>query len=92
MAIWIEENAKVIVQGITGKQGLFHTEKMVEYGTDIVGGVTPGKGGTKAVKGKVDVFNSVLDAKEATDANASIIFVPPAYAGPDADAGDRGHV
>ena len=70
-----------MVQGITGSEGTFHSKQMIEYGTNIVSGVTPGKGGTKAVDGKVDVFNSVLDAKKATDANASIIFVPPAYAG-----------
>ena len=81
MSIIVNKNTRVIVQGITGSEGTFHSKQMIEYGTNIVSGVTPGKGGTKAVDGKVDVFNSVLDAKEATDANASIIFVPPAYAG-----------
>lgn len=92
MAIWIEENAKVIVQGITGKQGLFHTEKMVEYGTDIVGGVTPGKGGQTVLDDR-PVFNSVIEAIEATNADASVIYVPPPFAGEAimeaADAFDR---
>ncbi len=92
MAIWIEENAKVIVQGITGKQGLFHTEKMVEYGTDIVGGVTPGKGGQTVLDDR-PVFNSVIEAIEATNADASVIYVPPPFAGEAimeaADAVDR---
>tara|TARA_B100000941_G_scaffold159965_1_gene113754 strand:- start:17763 stop:18635 length:873 start_codon:yes stop_codon:yes gene_type:complete len=81
MSIIVNKRTKVLVQGITGSEGTFHSKQMIEYGTNIVSGVTPGKGGTKALDGKVDVFNSVLDAKEATDANASIIFVPPAYAG-----------
>ncbi|MBK29377.1 MAG: succinate--CoA ligase subunit alpha [Euryarchaeota archaeon] len=92
MAIWIEENAKVIVQGVTGKQGLFHTEKMVEYGTDIVGGVTPGKGGQTVLDDR-PVFNSVIEAIEATNADASVIYVPPPFAGEAimeaADAFDR---
>jgi len=92
MAIWIEENAKVIVQGITGKQGLFHTEKMVEYGTDIVGGVTPGKGGQTVLDDR-PVFNSVIEAIDATNADASVIYVPPPFAGEAimeaADAFDR---
>ena len=81
MSIIVNKKTRVLVQGITGSEGTFHSKQMIEYGTNIVSGVTPGKGGTRAVDGKVDVFNSVLDAKEATDANASIIFVPPAYAG-----------
>ena len=81
MSIIVNKKTRVLVQGITGSEGTFHSKQMIEYGTNIVSGVTPGKGGAKAVDGKVDVFNSVLDAKEATDANASIIFVPPAYAG-----------
>ena len=95
MAIWIEEDAKVIVQGITGKQGHFHATKMKEYGTDIVGGVTPGKGGqTVDLDGfSVPVFNSVIDAVEATNADASVIYVPPPFAGEAimeaADAFDR---
>jgi len=83
MAVWIEEDAKVIVQGITGKQGHFHATKMKEYGTDIVGGVTPGKGGqTVDLDGfPAPVFNSVIDAVEATNADASVIYVPPPFAG-----------
>ena len=92
MSIWIEENAKVLVQGITGKQGMFHTEKMIEYGTNIVGGVTPGKGGQKVLDDR-PVFNSVIEAIEATDADASVIYVPPPFAGEAimeaADAFDR---
>ena len=95
MAIWIEEDSKVIVQGITGNQGHFHATKMKEYGTDIVGGVTPGKGGQFVdLDGfQAPVFNSVLDALEATGADASVIYVPPPYAGEAimeaADAFDR---
>lgn len=92
MSIWIEEDAKVIVQGITGKQGMFHTEKMIEYGTNIVGGVTPGKGGQSVLDNR-PVFNSVLEAIEATNADASVIYVPPPFAGEAimeaADAFDR---
>lgn len=74
MAILLDKNTKVIVQGITGYQGQFHTKKMINYGTNIVAGVTPGKGGQE-VEG-VPVFDSVSEAVEATGANASIIFVP----------------
>ena len=78
MAIWIPEDAKVIVQGITGRQGRFHADKMVEYGTAIVGGCTPGKGGqTVELQGRdFPVWNSVRDAVEATDADATVIYVP----------------
>ncbi|MDC0056416.1 succinate--CoA ligase subunit alpha, partial [Deltaproteobacteria bacterium] len=79
MAIWIEEDAKVLVQGITGKQGMFHAEMMIDYGTNIVGGVTPGKGG-QIVLDNIPVFDSVLDAVETTDADASVIYVPPPFA------------
>lgn len=78
MSIFINKDTKVIVQGITGSQGLFHTKQMLEYGTKIVGGVTPGKGGIE-VEG-VPVFDTVSEAVEKTGANASVIYVPPAFA------------
>lgn len=78
MSILIDENTKVIVQGITGGAGRFHTEQMLAYGTKIVAGVTPGKGG-ETVLG-VPVFDTVREAKEATGANASVIYVPAAFA------------
>ncbi|MDY0322949.1 MAG: succinate--CoA ligase subunit alpha [Candidatus Carbobacillus sp.] len=78
MSILIDRQTKVIVQGITGDAGRFHTEQMLEYGTNIVAGVTPGKGGTNVAN--VPVFNTVREAKEATGANASVIYVPPAFA------------
>ncbi|MBS3919667.1 MAG: succinate--CoA ligase subunit alpha [Deltaproteobacteria bacterium] len=77
MSILVDENTKVVVQGITGNEGLFHTKQMTEYGTKVVAGVTPGKGGQK-VEG-VPVFNSVMEAVKSTGANASAIFVPPAF-------------
>jgi len=82
MSVWINENAKVIVQGITGKQGQFHSTKMVEYGTDIVGGCTPGKGGQSVDLGvkEVPVWDSVEDALKETNADASIVYVPPPFA------------
>jgi succinyl-CoA synthetase alpha subunit len=83
MAIWIEEDAKVLVQGITGKQGMFHADKMVEYGTNIVGGCTPGKGGqTVELQGSnYPVWNSMTEAITETDADATVIYVPPPFAG-----------
>lgn len=78
MSILVDENTKVVVQGITGNEGLFHTKQMVEYGTKVVAGVTPGKGGQK-IEG-IPVFNSVMEAVKNTGANASAIFVPPAFA------------
>ena len=78
MSIFVDENTKVLVQGITGNEGSFHAEQCMEYGTKIVGGVTPGKGGTTHLG--VPVFNSVAEGKEKTGANASIIFVPPPFA------------
>ncbi|MCX8014452.1 MAG: succinate--CoA ligase subunit alpha [candidate division WOR-3 bacterium] len=81
MAILINENTKVIVQGITGRDGSFHTQQMLAYGTKVVGGVTPGKGGSEVVG--LPVFNTGQQTKLATDANASIIFVPAQFA-PDA--------
>ena len=80
MSIIVNKNSKVLVQGITGSEGSFHSAQMLEYGTQIVGGVTPGKGGTLAVDKKINVFNSVEDAKNATEADVSIIFVPPPFA------------
>ncbi len=78
MAILLDENSKVLVQGFTGQIGTFHAEDMIKYGTNIVGGVTPGKGGTTHL-GR-PVFNTMKDAVNATGANASIIFVPPPFA------------
>ena len=80
MSILVNKDSKVIVQGITGSEGTFHTSQMIEYGTNIVGGVTPGKGRTKAIEGKVNVYNSVEEARIQTEANVSIIFVPPSFA------------
>jgi succinyl-CoA synthetase alpha subunit len=80
MSILVDKNTRLIVQGITGNEGLFHTTQMVAYGTNVVGGVTPGKGGEWVLDGKVPVFDSVKTAKEATDANATVIFVPARFA------------
>jgi succinyl-CoA synthetase alpha subunit len=79
MSILINEKTKVIVQGITGKEGTFHTSKMLEYGTRVVAGVTPGKGGLKSEQG-LPIFNTVRDAVSETGANAGVIFVPPRFA------------
>ena len=78
MSILVDENTRVVVQGITGNEGLFHTKQMTEYGTKVVAGVTPGKGGQK-IEG-IPVFNSVMEAVKKTGANGSAIFVPPAFA------------
>lgn len=78
MSILINESTRLIVQGITGRDGSFHTKKMLEYGTKVVGGTTPGKGGTDILG--VPVFNTVTDAVKATQANTSIIFVPARFA------------
>ncbi|WP_455662760.1 succinate--CoA ligase subunit alpha [Pradoshia sp.] len=78
MSVFVNKDTKVIVQGITGSTARFHTKQMLEYGTQIVGGVTPGKGGTEAEG--VPVFNTVVEAKEATGANASVIYVPAPFA------------
>jgi succinyl-CoA synthetase alpha subunit len=79
VSIFIDRETTVIVQGITGRDGSFHTKQMIEYGTRIVGGVTPGKGGQK-FEGSVPVFNTVHEAVTATGANTSVIYVPPMYA------------
>jgi succinyl-CoA synthetase alpha subunit len=78
MAILVDKNTRLLVQGITGKNGTFHTEKAIEYGTVVVGGVTPGKGGTKHCN--VPVFDTVSEAVRETGANASVIYVPPPVA------------
>ncbi len=78
MSILVDKNTRLIVQGITGKEGTFHTQQMVAYGTNVVGGVTPGKGGT--THEGIPVFNTVADAVRETGANATIIYVPPAFA------------
>jgi succinyl-CoA synthetase alpha subunit len=80
MSILVDKNTRLLVQGVTGNEGLFHTTQMVAYGTNVVGGVTPGKGGEWVLNGKLPVFDSVKTAKEATDANATIIFVPARFA------------
>ncbi len=80
MSILVNKDSRVMVQGITGSEGSFHASQMLAYGTNIVAGVTPGKGGQMALDGKVPVFNSVEEAKTTTDANVSIIFVPPPFA------------
>lgn len=80
MSILVNNNTKVVVQGITGSEGTFHATQMLEYGTNIVAGVTPGKGGETALDARVPVYNSVEEAKMKTDANTSIIFVPPPFA------------
>ncbi len=78
MSIFVDKNSRVVVQGITGKEGLFHTRHCVDYGTRVVAGVTPGKAGQKM--DEVPVFNTVKDAVDEASANCSLIFVPPAFA------------
>ena len=78
MSILVDKSTRLIVQGITGREGSFHTAQAIDYGTTVVGGVTPGKGGT--THEGVDVFNSVAEARASTGANASVIFVPPPFA------------
>jgi succinyl-CoA synthetase alpha subunit len=76
MSIFADAGARLLVQGVTGREGSFHTRQMLEYGTQVVGGVTPGKGG-QVFEGKVPVFNTVAEAVAETGANASVIYVPP---------------
>src|SRR5437773_10592023 len=78
MAVLVNKDSKIIVQGFTGTEGSFHASQMIEYGTQVVGGVTPGKGGTLHLE--KPVFNTVADAVKSTGADVSIIFVPPAFA------------
>jgi succinyl-CoA synthetase alpha subunit len=80
MSIMIDKNTRLLVQGITGREGLFHTARMVEFGTQIVAGVTPEKGGEWVMGGKIPVFDTVQIAVEATGANTSVIFVPARFA------------
>lgn len=87
MSVLVNKKTRLLVQGITGTEGTFHTSQMIAYGTDVVGGVTPGKGGTNykgneknKFKKAVPVFDTVADARQKTKANASVIFVPPAFA------------
>jgi succinyl-CoA synthetase alpha subunit len=80
MSVLVNKTSRIIVQGITGSEGSFHAGQMIEYGTNVVGGVTPGKGGQKHLDAQVAVFNSVSDAVKQTGADVSIIFVPPAFA------------
>src|SRR2546427_12500366 len=78
MSILVDKNTKLIVQGITGREGSFHALQAINYGTNVIGGLTPGKGGTK--HGNIDVFNTVEEARRKTVANVSVFFVSPSFA------------
>ena len=80
MAILVDKNTRLLVQGITGREGEFHSGQMIEYGTQVVAGVTPGKGGQRACDGRVPVFDTVAEAVAATGANASVVYVPARFA------------
>jgi succinyl-CoA synthetase alpha subunit len=79
MSVFIDKHTKLVIQGITGRDGSFHAKQMMEYGTQVVAGVTPGKGGQR-FEGTVPIFNTVMDAVQATGANTSVIYVPPPFA------------
>jgi succinyl-CoA synthetase alpha subunit len=79
LSIFIDKNTRLLVQGITGRDGSFHTKQMMEYGTQVVAGVTPGKGGQK-FEGRVPIFNTVAEAVKKTGANTTVIYVPPVFA------------
>src|SRR5687767_6566523 len=79
MAIWVDRETRVLVQGITGAAGSFHARQMIEYGTRLVGGVVPGKGGQR-FEDQVPIFDTVADARAKTGANATVIYVPAAFA------------
>ncbi len=83
MSILVDTNTRLLVQGITGREGEFHTRQMIDYGTHVVAGVVPGRGGQSAIDGKVPVFNTVKEAVKETGANTSVIYVPASFA-PDA--------
>jgi succinyl-CoA synthetase alpha subunit len=90
VSIFVDAKTRLLVQGITGREGSFHARQMLEYGTAVVGGVTPGKGG-QTFEGKVPVFNTVDEAVRATGANATVIYVPPMAAAADVfDAAEAG--
>jgi succinyl-CoA synthetase alpha subunit len=90
VSIFIDQNTRLVVQGITGREGAFHTRQMIDYGTAVVAGVTPGKGGQR-FESRVPIFNTVADAVRSTDASCSVIYVPPmAAAGAIFEAADAG--